>query len=216
MKLENPAPLPWPSYMPPCLYAGFDPRLVGLSASVASCCTHLLTPWHPRRIDAASLATALEVQEGDIGAAIELLVRYEYLVPFPDGYVLSCGLRHVATDNYALAAPHMRPAHEVSPASSGRRSEFSERGATATYRKKMVSAGVIACEACDYTPRHRKKLHVHHIRPISRGGTTVAENLVALCFDCHNDAHELDRAGKTPDGTTRDQIIDLLRAMAKV
>jgi len=36
------------------------------------------------------------------------------------------------------------------------------------------------------------RLHVHHIRPRSEGGTDHRENLVSLCPDCHADRHDRD------------------------
>ena len=32
-------------------------------------------------------------------------------------------------------------------------------------------------------------LHVHHIRPRSRGGPDETENLLTLCFRCHSTIH---------------------------
>lgn len=33
-------------------------------------------------------------------------------------------------------------------------------------------------------------IHVHHIRPLSRGGTNEPYNLVTLCADCHRREHK--------------------------
>ena len=32
-------------------------------------------------------------------------------------------------------------------------------------------------------------LHLHHIRPIGRGGSNYKENLIPLCSDCHYEVH---------------------------
>lgn len=32
-------------------------------------------------------------------------------------------------------------------------------------------------------------LHVHHIIPLSKGGTNEASNLTTLCYQCHVDNH---------------------------
>ena len=43
-----------------------------------------------------------------------------------------------------------------------------------------------ACRECGATGR----LHVHHIHPVSQGGTHLDDNLVTLCVDCHRRQHE--------------------------
>jgi len=45
---------------------------------------------------------------------------------------------------------------------------------------------------CQYCRRHDGPfvdLHVHHIQPISNGGTHELENLATLCNDCHTTLH---------------------------
>lgn len=34
-----------------------------------------------------------------------------------------------------------------------------------------------------------KHLHVHHIIPLSRGGTSKSSNLITLCESCHSQRH---------------------------
>ena len=41
------------------------------------------------------------------------------------------------------------------------------------------------CQSCGRT----EDLQVHHIKPRSRLGDDSAENLIALCVKCHQDAH---------------------------
>ena len=41
------------------------------------------------------------------------------------------------------------------------------------------------CQLCS----SKTELHVHHIRPLSRGGTNRYENLITLCRRCHNAQH---------------------------
>lgn len=41
------------------------------------------------------------------------------------------------------------------------------------------------CSACGKAGR----LEVHHVRPLSEGGSNDAENLAVLCRDCHIQAH---------------------------
>lgn len=52
-------------------------------------------------------------------------------------------------------------------------------------RYAVLEASGFKCVACGAKPAE-KGLHVDHIRPISRGGRTVRENLQALCVDCNH------------------------------
>jgi len=42
------------------------------------------------------------------------------------------------------------------------------------------------CQSCGRT----EGLQVHHIRPRSRLGDDTAENLIALCAECHQKVHD--------------------------
>lgn len=50
---------------------------------------------------------------------------------------------------------------------------------------------------CQWCGR-RTVLHVHHLRPVSRGGGHSPRNLVAICVACHEQVHgrDLDRDGR--------------------
>jgi len=43
---------------------------------------------------------------------------------------------------------------------------------------------IILCEVCK-----SKAIDIHHIKYKSRGGKDEIKNLIALCRDCHNKAH---------------------------
>ena len=43
----------------------------------------------------------------------------------------------------------------------------------------------VECEVC-----HKQAVDIHHIKYKSRGGKDEYSNLIALCRDCHNLAHE--------------------------
>ena len=45
------------------------------------------------------------------------------------------------------------------------------------------------CERCREEGRLTPVAEVHHIRPISRGGTNQWDNLMSLCQSCHNKIH---------------------------
>lgn len=45
------------------------------------------------------------------------------------------------------------------------------------------------CVACFQKGIIKAGKEVHHIVPLSRGGTTTKANLITLCEDCHNKRH---------------------------
>jgi hypothetical protein len=47
------------------------------------------------------------------------------------------------------------------------------------------------CQNCGKTggPRGNAELHVHHVQPISRGGSHHPNSLMILCWRCHNSQH---------------------------
>ena len=51
--------------------------------------------------------------------------------------------------------------------------------------KKIIWGGSDICPFKGITPVEE----VHHIVPISRGGTHAADNLMSLCQSCHNKIH---------------------------
>lgn len=91
------------------------------------------------------------------------------------------------------------------------------------------------CELCLKEGRETPSLEVHHITPISQGGSALSvDNLIALCKSCHSDMHSigvrisLDMlfspdpwqvfktkvvgiTDKNPDGTDRQEIIPQCR-----
>ncbi len=52
----------------------------------------------------------------------------------------------------------------------------------------LVARSAGCCECCS----QRGLLHIHHIRPLSRGGTNELENLRLLCSNCHSREHAQD------------------------
>lgn len=46
------------------------------------------------------------------------------------------------------------------------------------------------CEICLQKGIKKPTETVHHIKTLSQGGTHVRENLICLCFDCHDILHE--------------------------
>ena len=51
-------------------------------------------------------------------------------------------------------------------------------------------AGHPLCECCKERGRYVLATLVHHIRPISDGGTNDERNLMSLCVSCHEKIHQ--------------------------
>lgn len=45
------------------------------------------------------------------------------------------------------------------------------------------------CNSCGISISVLRKAHLHHIKPLSKGGDNSLENLELLCADCHMDKH---------------------------
>jgi len=52
-------------------------------------------------------------------------------------------------------------------------------------RDRYIAAHPL-CEQCDVAGRIVPAQEVHHIIPLSEGGTHAADNLMALCTPCHS------------------------------
>ena len=55
-------------------------------------------------------------------------------------------------------------------------------------QRQMLIARDGGCFACGADPAI---CDVHHVRPVSQGGTTRLDNLVLACWRCHNKVHHL-------------------------
>jgi DNA-directed RNA polymerase subunit RPC12/RpoP len=64
-------------------------------------------------------------------------------------------------------------------------------------RRKVLKRDGYKCTNCGVHTREAE-LHVHHITPISEGGTHSLPNLTTLCYSCHNNehSHRIPRAGE--------------------
>lgn len=66
--------------------------------------------------------------------------------------------------------------------------------ATNVFKTNMFAEGIAECEVCGFNPPSkfaRRLLEVHHIVPVSCGGTDMPENLVLICANCHRLSHSL-------------------------
>lgn len=58
------------------------------------------------------------------------------------------------------------------------------------------------CEECGkQLPKNSKWLHVHHIVPLSKGGSSEDCNLQLLCYQCHKRKHP--HMGKSIQGNSK-------------
>lgn len=56
-------------------------------------------------------------------------------------------------------------------------------------RKKVFQRDGGLCVPCKHSGKNVKGVDVHHITPLSRGGTTTMANLITLCKRCHDRRH---------------------------
>ena len=61
------------------------------------------------------------------------------------------------------------------------------------WRRWVYQRAGYRCQVCG---RWGLRLHAHHIVPVSRGGPTTPENLMALCEECHGRVHPHMRRGQ--------------------
>lgn len=67
---------------------------------------------------------------------------------------------------------------------------YDTHGGSRTATKNRARVKVIKgckCEVCGFSNPHA--LDVHHVRPVSEGGTDEIENLACLCKNCHGLVH---------------------------
>jgi 5-methylcytosine-specific restriction endonuclease McrA len=56
-------------------------------------------------------------------------------------------------------------------------------------RRKVLERDGYRCRRCNANLRGVFYREVHHIIPLSRGGTNLMSNLISLCSDCHCKQH---------------------------
>ena len=61
-------------------------------------------------------------------------------------------------------------------------------------KEEVINRDGNYCSACGAAGG----LHLHHILPMSKGGSHRLDNLILLCASCHSDAHEGRDFSKTP------------------
>lgn len=80
-------------------------------------------------------------------------------------------------------------------------------------RKGYIVQSGLACHACSAIMPDESMLHMHHVVPVSRGGTNDTANLALLCPTCHSKAHWIDRSIEPRERPqTAERLIELLRA----
>ena len=94
-----------------------------------------------------------------------------------------------------------------------------------SFKLKHRAQGTDHCAVCEWRPprfptlMHRRPsrvpgLHVHHIIPWAKGGSDEHDNLVILCPNHHNVAHNCHPLWVSPDDRwkiTRDELIRYLK-----
>lgn len=89
--------------------------------------------------------------------------------------------------------PKNDPVNKKSQLKTGPSSELS-RNIPLGIRLKVLNKDKFKCVFCGKSPATHlgTVLHIDHIRPFSKGGKTVIENLQTLCFDCNIGKSNLD------------------------
>jgi 5-methylcytosine-specific restriction endonuclease McrA len=78
-------------------------------------------------------------------------------------------------------------------------------------RLLLETAG--ACEGCNVLMPDPDMMHVHHVTPVSRGGSNAPDNVVLLCPNCHAVAHWFDRT--MPEAERPTDRVSLFRRMGE-
>lgn len=62
-------------------------------------------------------------------------------------------------------------------------------------RRTALERADYSCERCGKRPG-KANLEMHHIVPVGEGGADYLENVVMLCYDCHQRQHAKGATGK--------------------
>lgn len=119
------------------------------------------------RTDSRALAQAVDAS----AAYLDEFSAYSELVATPDGDV---GMRN------ELEGPERGRPAVVLQREGGRRKSVDPRT-----RRDVLDRDDERCRRCGET----EDLEVHHVEPVSRGGSDAMENLATLCDGCHSEAH---------------------------
>jgi hypothetical protein len=73
---------------------------------------------------------------------------------------------------------------------------------TAQLRQQAIQLAKNKCKLCGYdgSGAGRSILEIHHIKPLSKGGSNSLDNIVVLCPNCHKATHERLRNEKEFEG----------------
>ncbi len=66
------------------------------------------------------------------------------------------------------------------------------------------------CEVCGFFCH--PIMNIHHVKPVSKGGNGMPENLIALCPNCHTTIHRLKDTEKEGD----DQALELIGSWIEI
>jgi len=85
-------------------------------------------------------------------------------------------------------------------------------------RSLVIARDGGCCDNCGRSGSYRNKLHIHHVKPLSRGGTNRLDNLILLCEQCHKEEHGVTRFGGERDNAPpaiRERLIRLNEALSR-
>jgi len=95
-------------------------------------------------------------------------------------------------------------------------SKHARSGPALNKAKEESKKATAACEVCAWAPPafvRRRVMEVHHVHPVTFGGTSSGFNLVVICPNCHELAHAIwpTRAQTYEGPRERNQFIRVMR-----
>lgn len=94
-------------------------------------------------------------------------------------------MNQALTSQKKKVAEANRPREEVQREKRRAMMERERRLMTASMRYEVLRRDNFRCKLCGATAKDGVKLHVDHIKPVSRGGKTEMSNLRTLCERCN-------------------------------
>lgn len=103
----------------------------------------------------------------------------------PNAYLSRFGRWRTALEKFVSWAEEREPEHQLQDVDKGYAHKRTPRAIGDRLRAKVLLRDGATCRLCGARPEDGARLHVDHVRPWSKGGETVLENLQILCEKCN-------------------------------